>query len=80
MWFILGLWACTAAHFDQAPPPPEIIEEPDPIYWEACTYQEDDHICDFTYANAMDTTTTLYDYYGGIVVIKYMTEWCPNRS
>ena len=77
MWFIFGLWACTAAQFDEPPSPPVKLEEPDPIYWEACSYQQDDHICDFTYANAMDTTTTLYDYYGEIVVIKYMTEWCP---
>ncbi len=78
MWFIFNLWACTAAQFDdEVKDVPEKIEEPDPIYWEACSYQEGDHICDFTYANAMDTTTTLYDYYGEIVVIKYMTEWCP---
>jgi len=55
----------------------EPIVEPDPIYWEACSYQQDDHICDFTYANAADTTTTLYDFYGSIVVIEYFTEWCP---
>ena len=60
---------------NQAPPPPEVIEEPD-RYIGSLLLSRRRTICDFTFANAMDTTTTLYDY-GDIVVIKYMTEWCP---
>jgi len=74
MLFFLSLLSCTP---DKAPDSAELIdEEPNPIYWEECSYKEDEHICNFTYANALDTTTTLYDYYGEIVVIEYFVEWC----
>jgi thiol-disulfide isomerase/thioredoxin len=80
MLFLSLLLGCidTGLELSESPDPGlEPIAEPDPIYWEACSYKEGDHICDFTYANAADTTTTLYDYYGSIVVIEYFTEWCP---
>ena len=73
------LWGCMNDGLIKTEQPDPGLEpiEYDPIYWEACSYQTEDHVCDFTYANAMDTTTTLYDHYGKIVVMKYFTEWCP---
>ena len=75
MLFFLSLLGCTP---DKVPDSGAkvVVEEPNPIHWEECSYKEDEHICDFTYANVLDTTTTLYDYYGQIVVIEYFVEWC----
>ena len=80
MLFLSLLWGCFNFGLEDSGPAEKglkPIPEPDPIHWEACSYQLGDHICDFTYANAQNTTTTLYDNYGEIVVIDYFTEWCP---
>jgi len=79
MLFLSLLWGCIGLELADTSPSAGLapIVEPDPIYWEACSYQMGDHICDFTHANAADTTTNLYDHYGKIIVIDYFTEWCP---
>jgi thiol-disulfide isomerase/thioredoxin len=77
MLFLLSLWACSDQEIEVSEKPTIDLVEPSPITWEACSYMPEDHVCDFVYANALDETTTLYDYYGQIIVIDYFTEWCP---
>ena len=44
----------TGLDLSESPDPGlEPIAEPDPIYWEACSYKEGDHICSFGHIDSV---------------------------
>ena len=66
---VLGCGSCN-------PDESETAEEISPITWTACSYEVDDHPCDFTLKDQDGKDWTLYDYYGSIIILDFSTEWC----
>ena len=68
------LWGCFNLGLDDSGPVEKTmkpIPEPSPIHWEACSYQLGDHICDFTYANAINTINTSGSLYLSIFFVLF---------
>ena len=79
MSFIFNLWACVAPGLTTIDEPvnagkqPEIVEGP---YWDECSFNGGDHICDLILPTADGGEERLYDYYGEVIVIDVSAMWC----
>ena len=69
----LLLWACDKPIVDSGKP--EVVEE-SPIWWDECSYNGGDHICDLTLTTADGSTDSFYDHYGEVIVIDVSAMWC----
>jgi thiol-disulfide isomerase/thioredoxin len=69
----LLLWACDKPILDSSEP--EIIEE-SPIWWDECSYNGGDHICDLSLPTADGGYDNFYSHYGEVIVIDVSAMWC----
>ena len=79
MSFIFSLWACIAPGLEQSVDPKtslDPIEEPSPIWWEECSFNGGDHICNLILPTADGGEAELYDHYGEITIIDVSAMWC----
>ena len=67
----LGCGACTA-ELEVETSQPEI----DPVTWDSCGYNIDDHMCNFSLIDQNGNTFNLYDHIGQPLVLDYSTMWC----
>lgn len=73
MLFSLLLWACDKPILDSSEP--EIIEE-SPIWWDECSYNGGDHICDLSLPTADGGYDNIYSHYGEVIVVDVSAMWC----
>ena len=69
----LLLWACDAPILDSGEP--EVVEE-SPIWWDECSYNGGDHICDLNLIKADGGYDNLYSYHGEVVIVDVSAMWC----
>jgi len=55
----------------------EIVEE-NPIWWDDCSYNVSDHICNLRLATAMDIADELYNYHGEMFVLEVTSMRCSD--
>jgi thiol-disulfide isomerase/thioredoxin len=73
---IMGLGGCkpslTSGDTSNTP-----VADPYPwASWESCSQNTGDHPCNFTLSNQLLMDISLYDYYGGVIVLDLSTMWC----
>ena len=68
---LLALSACNCSDDTETA---DIVESP--ITWEDCSYEMNDHPCDFTLKDQDGKDWTLYDHFGDVIVLDFSTEWC----
>jgi len=73
MLLSLLLWACDKPILDSGKP--EVIEE-SPIWWDECSYNGGDHICDLSLPTAGGGFDNIYSHYGEVIVIDVSAMWC----
>ena len=73
MLLSLLLWACDKPILDSGKP--EVVEE-SPIWWDECSYNGGDHICDLSLTKADGGFDNLYSYYGEVIVVDVSAMWC----
>ena len=73
MLLSLLLWACDKPILDSGKP--EVVEE-SPIWWDECSYNGGDHICDLSLIKADGGFDNLYSYYGEVIVVDVSAMWC----
>ena len=73
MLLSLLLWACDKPILDSGEP--EVVEE-SPIWWDECSYNGGDHICDLSLTKADGGFDNLYSYYGEVIVVDVSAMWC----
>lgn len=69
----LLLWACDKPIIDSSSPEP--VEE-SPIWWDECSYNGGDHICDLSLPTADGGFDNIYSHYGEVVVVDVSAMWC----
>lgn len=69
----LLLWACDGEILDTSKPEP--VEE-SPIWWDECSYNGGDHICDLSLPTADGGFDNLYSHYGEVMVVDVSAMWC----
>ena len=69
----LLLWACDKPIADSGKP--EVVEE-SPIWWDECSYNGGDHICDLTLPTADGGYDNFYSHYGEVIIIDVSAMWC----
>jgi len=52
----------------------EVVESP--IYWDECSYNGGDHICDLSLSTADGGTDNFYSHYGEVIVVDVSAMWC----
>jgi|TARA_R110000823_G_scaffold36859_5_gene100373 thiol-disulfide isomerase/thioredoxin len=52
------------------------IEKVSPIYWDDCSYNGGDHICNLRLFKANEVADDLYDHYGEVIAIDLSAMWC----
>jgi len=67
--FLIGCGGCNTSIEETA-------KDISPITWETCSYEIDDHPCDFTLEDQDGDDWNLYDHYGSIIILDFATEWC----
>ncbi len=71
----LLLWACdNPIPSDSSGPKEEIVESP--IYWDECSFNGGDHICDVSLPTADGGFDNLYSHYGEVIVVDVSAMWC----
>jgi len=71
----LLLWACdNPIPSDSSGPKEEIVESP--IYWDECSFNGGDHICDVSLPTADGGFDNLYSHYGEVMVVDVSAMWC----
>ena len=73
MLLSLFLWACDKPILDSSSPEP--VEE-SPIWWDECSYNGGDHICDLSLPTANGGWDNIYSHYGEVIVIDVSAMWC----
>ncbi len=73
MFLISLLWGCDSPIIDSSVP--EVVEV-SPTWWDECSYNEGDHICDLHLPTADGGFDNLYSHYGEIIVIDASAMWC----
>ena len=69
----LLLWACDKPILDSSSPEP--VEE-SPIWWDECSYNGGDHICDLSLPTADGGWDNIYSHYGEVIVVDVSAMWC----
>ena len=73
MLLSLLLWACDKPILDSGEP--EVVEE-SPIWWDECSYNGGDHICDLSLPTADGGFDNIYSHYGEVIVVDVSAMWC----
>ena len=59
---------------DTSKPKEEVVESP--IYWDECSYNGGDHICDLSLPTADGGTDNFYSHYGEVIIVDVSAMWC----
>jgi len=71
----LLLWACdNPIPSDTSGPKEEVVESP--IYWDECSFNGGDHICDVSLPTADGGFDNIYSHYGEVIVVDVSAMWC----
>ena len=71
----LLLWACdNPIPSDTSKPKEEVVESP--IYWDECSFNGGDHICDVSLPTADGGFDNIYSHYGEVIVVDVSAMWC----